>query len=472
MRIAHAGLEPPQATNLTLPSLLIALLAISVAAASALATPRRQENNLGSGPIELSAGALEARALRRIECQYPQLARAAHISGTVVVRVVVDEGGNPISAWAMTGHPLLTYPATVAARGWRFTPIRLAGVPVQMTGPIVFDFNLHRRTSYVGLDRDRIGLNDPVDLPLGQGLLATAKFLDDQISALAKECPRMIKSLRGGPVYRITGRVIDDQTAAPLSNATVYLSSLCPMVGTDHLYEQDHIRWQTVTGQDGTFALDGVPSMEATLSAARDGYILVWPFRRTVDAPGPKFVVMPGGVVQRYAPEDDSNPNERVETERANPGPLTLRMAHAGSVVVTVRGPDGKRLPNATVLLGMYSPGAGIRHIEPSTRYPVEPALVGVYRYDRLAPGRYYVLAACNEQYCSELSHDRNGNVIGLLPARFPRPTSRNNDPFLKLEEGQHRNVEIQLHRGRFHQVTITTSGVDAWPYSLEAVDS
>jgi protein TonB len=60
----------------------------------------------------------------------------------VVVEVTVDEAGNVISARPISGHPLLKDAAVAAAKGWKFSPTMLTGVPVKVIGTITFNFNL------------------------------------------------------------------------------------------------------------------------------------------------------------------------------------------------------------------------------------------------------------------------------------------------------------------------------------------
>jgi protein TonB len=85
---------------------------------------------------------LQGSATRRVEPSYPPLAKAARVSGAVVVEVTVDEAGNVISARPVSGHPLLKDAAVAAARGWKFTPTQLSGTPVKVIGTITFNFNL------------------------------------------------------------------------------------------------------------------------------------------------------------------------------------------------------------------------------------------------------------------------------------------------------------------------------------------
>jgi protein TonB len=90
--------------------------------------------------IRKSGGVLSGEAVRRTQPPYPPLAKAARVSGAVVVEITIDEDGNVISARAMSGHPLLKDAAVAAARGWKFRPTLLSGQPVKVIGTITFNF--------------------------------------------------------------------------------------------------------------------------------------------------------------------------------------------------------------------------------------------------------------------------------------------------------------------------------------------
>jgi TonB family protein len=92
--------------------------------------------------IRKSGGVLQGSALRRAEPLYPPLAKAARVSGSVVVEVTVDQEGDVISSRAISGHPLLKDAAVNAAHGWKFSPTMLQGIPVKVIGTITFNFNL------------------------------------------------------------------------------------------------------------------------------------------------------------------------------------------------------------------------------------------------------------------------------------------------------------------------------------------
>ena len=88
----------------------------------------------------ISGGVLNGKAISLPKPAYPAIARQAHASGTVVVQVTIDENGGVISAHAVSGHPLLQAVAVAAARGARFSPTKLSGQPVKVTGVITYNF--------------------------------------------------------------------------------------------------------------------------------------------------------------------------------------------------------------------------------------------------------------------------------------------------------------------------------------------
>ena len=92
--------------------------------------------------IRKSGGVLQNDALKRVEPVYPPLARAAAVSGPVVVELTIDEEGNVIAAKVISGHPLLKDSALAAAKGWKFKPAKLSGNPVKVIGQITFNFTL------------------------------------------------------------------------------------------------------------------------------------------------------------------------------------------------------------------------------------------------------------------------------------------------------------------------------------------
>lgn len=91
-------------------------------------------------PKIVNGGVINGKAKELPKPEYPEAARAVKASGTVNVNVTIDENGNVISASAVSGHPLLRVAALNAAKQAKFTPTKLSGQPVKVTGVIVYNF--------------------------------------------------------------------------------------------------------------------------------------------------------------------------------------------------------------------------------------------------------------------------------------------------------------------------------------------
>ena len=85
-------------------------------------------------------GVESGRAIELPKPVYPPIARAAHASGTVGVKVLIDVDGTVIAAASVSGHPLLQAAAVDAARNARFTPTKVNGQPVKVVGVIDYNF--------------------------------------------------------------------------------------------------------------------------------------------------------------------------------------------------------------------------------------------------------------------------------------------------------------------------------------------
>ena len=88
----------------------------------------------------VSGGVLNGKAISLPTPEYPAAALAVRASGAVNVQVIVDEEGNVAAAQAVSGHPLLRAAAVQAAREARFSPVRLNGNPIKVTGVITYNF--------------------------------------------------------------------------------------------------------------------------------------------------------------------------------------------------------------------------------------------------------------------------------------------------------------------------------------------
>jgi Ca-activated chloride channel family protein len=107
-------------------------------AAAAPPAPEKQEA-AKKGPV--SGGVLNGKALNLPRPNYPMMAKASGITGTVVIEVTIDERGNVSDVRVLSGHPMLQQAALAAARQAKFSPTILSGAPVRVKGTINYTFN-------------------------------------------------------------------------------------------------------------------------------------------------------------------------------------------------------------------------------------------------------------------------------------------------------------------------------------------
>lgn len=92
--------------------------------------------------VRRSEGVIRNNAIKRVNPEYPALARNAHIKGDVVLSIVISESGKVINAYIVSGHPILQRVALEAARQWEFNPTLLNDTPVKVQGKLTFRFVL------------------------------------------------------------------------------------------------------------------------------------------------------------------------------------------------------------------------------------------------------------------------------------------------------------------------------------------
>ena len=98
----------------------------------------------GPRPIlkPISGGVLNGTALSLPAPLYPEAAKRMRTQGVVTVDVVLDETGKVVSATASSGPSPLRDAAVQAALKARFSPTKLSGQPVKVSGVINYKFSL------------------------------------------------------------------------------------------------------------------------------------------------------------------------------------------------------------------------------------------------------------------------------------------------------------------------------------------
>src|SRR5271155_4753835 len=86
-----------------------------------VATPQR---------VRVSAGVTSGLLVRKVNPNYPPLARQARIQGTVVLQAQISKTGDIQNLQLISGHPMLAPAAIEAVKQWKYKPYLLNGEPV------------------------------------------------------------------------------------------------------------------------------------------------------------------------------------------------------------------------------------------------------------------------------------------------------------------------------------------------------
>ncbi len=103
-------------------------------------TEGEPEQDSAEPKAPINGGVLNGKAISLPKPAYPPIAKAARISGTVVVQILIDERGCIRTARALSDHPLLQAASVQAARQSCFYPTLLSGRPVKVKGVITYNF--------------------------------------------------------------------------------------------------------------------------------------------------------------------------------------------------------------------------------------------------------------------------------------------------------------------------------------------
>jgi protein TonB len=73
---------------------------------------------------------------------YPPIAKAARVSGTVILQATISKTGTITNLRVVSGPPMLQQSAMDAVRSWRYRPYLLNGDPVEVETTVNVVFSL------------------------------------------------------------------------------------------------------------------------------------------------------------------------------------------------------------------------------------------------------------------------------------------------------------------------------------------
>jgi periplasmic protein TonB len=98
-----------------------------------VATPQR---------VRVSSGVSTGLLVRKVNPNYPPLARQARIQGTVILQAEISKTGDIQNLRLISGHPMLAPSAIEAVKQWKYKPYLLNGEPVEVETTVQVNFTL------------------------------------------------------------------------------------------------------------------------------------------------------------------------------------------------------------------------------------------------------------------------------------------------------------------------------------------
>lgn len=96
------------------------------------ASSRQAAIPIPSVPVHVSEKEMRHFVLKKAHPVYSPLMLQSGISGTVVLRVIIDRSGVPTKISIISGHPVLLDATIDAAKRWRYKPYLVNGNPVEV----------------------------------------------------------------------------------------------------------------------------------------------------------------------------------------------------------------------------------------------------------------------------------------------------------------------------------------------------
>jgi TonB family protein len=96
----------------------------------------------GMAPLRVGGNIKAPTKIKDVRAVYPEDAKAAGISGVVILEAVIDPAGRVSAANVLRSIPTLDQAAVDAVRQWEFTPTTLNGVAVPIIMTVTVNFTL------------------------------------------------------------------------------------------------------------------------------------------------------------------------------------------------------------------------------------------------------------------------------------------------------------------------------------------
>ena len=92
--------------------------------------------------VHASKEEMTALILKKVQPEYPEAAKKAHIQGQVILKAIIGKDGNVENLQIVSGHPQLAPAAIEAVKQWKYKPYLKQGQPVEVETEITVNFTL------------------------------------------------------------------------------------------------------------------------------------------------------------------------------------------------------------------------------------------------------------------------------------------------------------------------------------------
>ncbi|MGA7683966.1 MAG: energy transducer TonB [Terriglobales bacterium] len=93
--------------------------------------------------VRVSQGVSTGLLIKKVQPNYPPLARQARIQGQVVLQAEISKEGTIQNLQLISGHAMLAPAAIEAVKQWRYKPYLLNGEPVAVETQVIVNFSLN-----------------------------------------------------------------------------------------------------------------------------------------------------------------------------------------------------------------------------------------------------------------------------------------------------------------------------------------
>jgi TonB family protein len=104
--------------------------------------------------VRIGGNVQAAKMIHQVQPVYPQIAKTAHVQGTVILHAIVAKDGTILEVQYVSGPALLMRSAMEAVRQWRYAPTLLNGEPVEVDTTISIVFTLGGDAPAAAPDQD------------------------------------------------------------------------------------------------------------------------------------------------------------------------------------------------------------------------------------------------------------------------------------------------------------------------------